>query len=540
MGLHALAVAQPVLSLTTDSPDLFIARKSPDLAVIAFGLWMVVGIPVLLLAGERAAASIRESVGWRLHLVILGAYLSLLALTVLKRADASLSLRAGIDVAGWVLILVALVVAALLVRLFKDYAIAHSYVEFLGLAAPAFFVMFLVQAPLEGVTPSETRQATRPAPVVLVIFDELPTASLLDPDGRIDRRRMPVFARLAATSSWFSSATTVADATSRAVPAILSGRQPSPSQRPTARDWPTNVFSLLRGQYTERSLEPATHLCPERTCRDNVPGVARATGSLIRDSGRIMPKVTAPTDLAERLPPILGEQGTLKDPSEDVERFLAGLRPERRPALSVLHVNLPHHPWRYLPNGRRYRAAGESALPRGFRDPLWTSDAGVVQANWRRHLLQAGYADTVLGKILRRLRRVRMLERSLLIVTADHGISFEPGHEARRATPRNLGGVALVPLFVKLPHQTRGTRVADHAETIDILPTILDAVGAEPGTLQGRSLLKAHRPSRQVAVLSSDGSTVRTPLSAALRQRRAVIRAQEALPEGLPARFRRR
>jgi len=48
-----------------------------------------------------------------------------------------------------------------------------------------------------------------------------------------------------------------------------------------------------------------------------------------------------------------------------------------------------------------------------------------------------------------------------------------------------------VPLLIKLPRNERaGTRVAATVETVDYLPTVLDAAGApQPSRLQGHSLL---------------------------------------------------
>ena len=64
-------------------------------------------------------------------------------------------------------------------------------------------------------------------PVVLVIFDELPTISLMGAGGQIDAASYPGFGQLAATSTWYRNATTVADGTFVAVPAISDGPAPS-------------------------------------------------------------------------------------------------------------------------------------------------------------------------------------------------------------------------------------------------------------------------------------------------------------------------
>ena len=87
----------------------------------------------------------------------------------------------------------------------------------------------------------------------------------------------------------------------------------------------------------------------------------------------------------------------------------------------------------------------------GFDDP----DLSVH--NHLRHLLQVGYTDHLVGELLARLRRTGLLERALLVVTADHGYSFRVGVESRRLmSERNVEEIAPVPLFVKAPGQMEG------------------------------------------------------------------------------------
>ena len=88
------------------------------------------------------------------------------------------------------------------------------------------------------------------------------------------------------------------------------------------------------------------------------------------------------------------------------------------------------------------------------------------------------------------MRRLGIYDRALVVVAADHGISFRPGGQLRLATSENIGEVAGVPLIVKTPHQRQGRIDRRHAQTIDVLPTIADALDLRPPwPLQGRSLL---------------------------------------------------
>ena len=152
-------------------------------------------------------------------------------------------------------------------------------------AAPALFLaLFLLASPVtELVLPGDTDVATADvregAPVVMVVFDELPTTSLLDRDGGIDRERYPSFAELAERSTWYSQATTVFDSTTHAVPAILDGRRAEEGSLPTSPS--------TRGTSSRCSATPTGSTSPRRR-----PTCAR------RGCARTPPRRASPTACA--------------------------------------------------------------------------------------------------------------------------------------------------------------------------------------------------------------------------------------------------
>jgi len=112
-------------------------------------------------------------------------------------------------------------------------------------------------------------------------------------------------------------------------------------------------------------------------------------------------------------------------------------------------------------------------------------------------------------------------------------------------TPGNIAAIASVPLFIKQPGgRDRGIDPAP-ATTIDVLPTILDVIGAPaPSGLEGRSLLAPPQAPGPVRVLSTQSAYVQTTLSEIQTgherlletQNREVIGTEEWLEScGLPA-----
>ncbi len=102
---------------------------------------------------------------------------------------------------------------------------------------------------------------------------------------------------------------------------------------------------------------------------------------------------------------------------------------------------------------------------------------------------EIAYADDSLGTILRYLEKTGELERTLIVITADHG---ESRHEHSEVTHAFLAfdTTLHVPLIVRVPGRAGGSRIAERVGTVDIVPTILDLLDFKaPPSLQGRSLV---------------------------------------------------
>jgi arylsulfatase A-like enzyme len=100
------------------------------------------------------------------------------------------------------------------------------------------------------------------------------------------------------------------------------------------------------------------------------------------------------------------------------------------------------------------------------------------------------YQDAQLGRVIAQLRSWGIWDETMLIVTADHGEElFEHGQCGHGSSARDL--LVRVPLLLRAPGRVPGGVIVDEgAEGVDLLPTILDVVGAPPlEAAQGRSLV---------------------------------------------------
>jgi membrane-anchored protein YejM (alkaline phosphatase superfamily) len=103
-----------------------------------------------------------------------------------------------------------------------------------------------------------------------------------------------------------------------------------------------------------------------------------------------------------------------------------------------------------------------------------------------QYLQQVGYVDWFLGMLLKKLETAELYHEALIILTADHGVSFQRGLSRQEIEKGNKRNILKVPMFVKLPWQREGKIIERLVSGIDILPTIVDVLGVKTFLGNGR------------------------------------------------------
>ena len=161
---------------------------------------------------------------------------------------------------------------------------------------------------------------------------------------------------------------------------------------------------------------------------------------------------------------------------------IAAIGPE--PSLHVIHVSLPHRPWTLAPSGHSL-----ASVPRAASDPKAQATDFSARLAYQLHSMQVGAVDVSIGALVDRLQASPTWEDTLLVVTSDHGYSLTPPDLGRTVTAGNAEEVYRVPIFIKAPGQVTGEVSDDTAQTIDILPSIIDLLDARVSwQLDGHSL----------------------------------------------------
>jgi arylsulfatase len=319
--------------------------------------------------------------------------------------------------------------------------------------------------------------------VVLILIDTLRA----DHVGHLgyERATTPHLDALAEESWVFERATSAAPWTNPAFAAVFTGREPR---------------TLFTGA--------AAMKIPEA-----VPRISQLLGA----EGYYTAGIISHTFLGEQYDFHLGfdhwDQTSIRGPRgntspEITERALSWLEEDpSQPFLLVLHYFDPHPDFRPRPGftfGEPYEGTVHSGWG-NIRQLQKLAREGALTDKNIQHLRdvydsEIAWTDAHIGKLLDALRRRGLFDEALVVVTADHGEAFMDRPSRWIGHGDNLHKELVhVPLIVHLPGQSVGERVRDTVGTIDVLPTILDVVGAEAASsteFQGRSLVgdRSDRP----------------------------------------------
>ena len=128
-------------------------------------------------------------------------------------------------------------------------------------------------------------------------------------------------------------------------------------------------------------------------------------------------------------------------------------------------------------------AAAATRIPKKEQMP----DERVRQAR-AAYYACVSFADAQVGRILEALDRLDLTDRTIVVLTSDHGFHLGE-HDGLWRKMTLFEESARVPLLIAAPGHTKGTRVAAPVELVDLYPTLVELAGLEPPTgLQGRSL----------------------------------------------------
>jgi arylsulfatase A-like enzyme len=163
----------------------------------------------------------------------------------------------------------------------------------------------------------------------------------------------------------------------------------------------------------------------------------------------------------------------------------------------LVHTYEPHTPYRRLDFAKELRPGHlglsfevtDSERARRGELPLGPLELDYLRARYDGGVL---HADAELGRLLALLDELGLAERVIVAVTSDHGEDLGERDPLRAGTHGHSLHEELVhiPLLIRDPRMRGGRRIDAPVRSVDVVPTLLEALGVEPPPhLDGHSLM---------------------------------------------------
>ncbi|MFK7977874.1 MAG: sulfatase-like hydrolase/transferase [Halioglobus sp.] len=531
--LFGLAFAEPVLTSFGSTPTIF--------------HFYSIESPLLIFAFAASAALLPALATWCLWLVLqrLSERASQLFFALCCFALAFVWM---VQIAKWeigilspyLLLAMATVFAVVFLASVYWFASLRSLLAFGGVSPLILIAAFLFFSPVSEIvtrgsaTSVEVQAGVSSAPIVFIMLDEFPTLGLLNSRGELDKRRFPNLAQFNQDATWYRHYSVLDGKTIYSVPAILTGKTPRKVPA-TSANHPNSLFTWLAPTHHLAVFENITALCELSQCSEAGPGIPITEpeskfGGLLNSAVQLWLRRIALTgsrevELTQFQEEIVstaadtgGPQTGVNAASKVKPRTLRLASVPRRfdrflesfsvgpPTLYFLHLELPHIPWRFYPDGTRFR------MPYDKADFEYANNDGglwMVRLKEHRFLLQAQYVDTLLGIMFAKLKDLGLYDESLIVVTADHGRTFKYNVPSRELTADTLEGVAYAPLFIKGPMQVEGSVSDENIMGHDLLPTLAQGLDLSlpwpvDGSAAGSQTIASRGTSKFVNIRNSD------------------------------------
>ena len=402
----------------------------------------------------------------------------------------------------WVWWVAALIVAALLTQLARKVSAGTIVMVFLTVAA----LLPVILATLGSASSAVAAEATwtsspgdRPS-VLWVISDELNAHALVDSDGRV-RDAFPTLQGLQDQASAYTNVYGLSNKTERAIPAMMSGVSDIGSQSDDLMEALGESTGLLGSLASDINITWSSGIFAPppgaSRCNTDQQSIAGRAGTFGADVAAILGNTALIEPLRGKFPPI---EAKWRDFWSEVGQGWASTARQRLicavdeggPFFAIWHTLLTHNPYAYGRDG--------SPLVEGSVQDYGTIDIGlnrqgevttdaVYELQRRLYGNSVSNMDRRLASVIDVLKQSGRYDDTMIIFTADHGVALTEarrdgsgGEDERRVgadTEQMWGEIAHVPLIIKYPGQQEPEVIEAPRTSSQILPTVLDVLGAQ-------------------------------------------------------------
>jgi arylsulfatase len=412
---------------------------------------------------------------------------------------------------------------ALLIVVLAAFLFVHRFIQSVQVPFKTAFLIFLTVliiltaltaryilregAPGRSIAAEGSAQSTGKPNVLIIVVDSL-RPDHLSCYG-YSRETSPTIDQVASQGARFTNAYAQSGHTVESVPSILTSLYPSThgidsfySALPSGS---LTIFSLAKRHGFITSIFSETPTLTRQYGWDEKNGIDTNSSAQSRRGFSIISYYFRLLHLTEKiyslLPNFTREPAPTGETKDTVSRFLEFLDGvDDHPFISYIHLMDVHEP--YEPKGE-YR----DLFARPFEQPrikvrdlnrgFYPFDSGSRVSDRQLQDILDRYDETIrlvdqerLVKIIGGLEQKGLLEKTLIVITADHGEEFYE-HEQWFHSTTLFRTLVRVPLIIKLPGQDGpAKRIDEVVRLVDIVPTILDLWDVpKPALLEGQSVI---------------------------------------------------
>ena len=371
-----------------------------------------------------------------------------------------------------------------------------------------FFTMaFIYQSGLlhsawqsQNVTTSNVKVADSRPPVFIIVLDGL-GRDTVQTNGKVDLAKFPNLGALAKEGVWFTNATTNYNVSQLAMGAALTGNLFSEDLISQGRavdivnqNGVYNTLDLeyninLFGYYFSDCLNDTFTCYGTKYFTGKYPYLFAVT------MGRRVLNILLPCSIQERLPNGLNnlihfdchaDRNHWSD-IQQFEAFIDNIEADKSSGqIHHFHSWVTDYPYIFDENGNRHSLPANLTMFRNRSNP---------DLVWQNQSQQFMFADFLLGKFINKLKSEGIYDKSIIIITADHG-PINVGGSAGISEEENINPKAWIPLLIRGPSVTPGVSAVDY-QHIDFRATLLDVLDMEPVEgLDGVSAFASQRSER--------------------------------------------
>jgi arylsulfatase A-like enzyme len=163
----------------------------------------------------------------------------------------------------------------------------------------------------------------------------------------------------------------------------------------------------------------------------------------------------------------------------------------------------------HLPYTLKYSSEAWHRAKDNLMEELQEGEEGIEKAKYKYARSVERFSEWYVGAIVDRLKKEGILEDTILVITGDHGESWGKRFEDQSSVDLfDLHGTLMYDEVLSVPLvlynlDVKSQEFTDLTRSVDILPTVLDSLDAEPlrNDLEGKSLLPYLEKSKEFSEL---------------------------------------